>query len=118
MKLEGGCTRRVLLVGSYAVKLPRFGYGWRSGLQGLIHNLNEATWSRYCDRYAGLCPVVFSLPGGFLNVMQRARPLTSEEWSDFDYEAFVEHDDYRLPVENKDDSFGIVAGRIVAVDYG
>ena len=51
-------------------------------------------------------------------VMRRARPLTEAEWAAFDFEAFVERGDWRLPVENKDDSFGVLEGRIVAVDYG
>ena len=65
-----------------------------------------------------LCPVLFALPGGFLNVMRRAEPLTREEFFALDFKAFVEKLGYCVPVENKLDSFGKLSGKIVAVDYG
>ena len=68
--------------------------------------------------YAGFCPVVFSLPGGFLAVMKKAQILTWEEFCAFDYESFRERHSYEIPAENKADSFGWLNGEIVAVDYG
>jgi len=105
------------------------------------------------ERWPQLCPVIFSLPGGFLVVMPRARPLTDAEWAAFDYRAFVTRGDPYIgenfdayagtwrqgdqgqplsplvhgnadvpeglvPAEYKRDSFGVLEGRIVAVDYG
>ncbi len=65
-----------------------------------------------------LCPVLFSLPGGWLVVMSRARPLTCYEFNAFDTREFIERSDGVIPVEQKQDSFGWLDGRIVAVDYG
>jgi uncharacterized protein YbdZ (MbtH family) len=65
-----------------------------------------------------LCPVRFSIPGGWFVVMDRARPLDDAEWCDFEPELFAEHSEYTIPVEPKRDSFGVLAGRVVAVDYG
>jgi hypothetical protein len=68
-----------------------------------------------------LCPVLFSLPGGWLVVMRRAQVLTDSEWLQLDEAALMElinRDDYILPVELKSDSFGWLDGRLVAVDYG
>jgi hypothetical protein len=45
------------------------------------------------ERWPELCPLRFSLPGGFLVVMPRARPLTYAEWKAFDYRAFVTRGD-------------------------
>jgi hypothetical protein len=79
--------------------------------------MQERTFSR--TGWPELCPVLWSLPGGWLVVMQRAEPLTREEFMTFDIDGFREKPDYRIPgVENKMDSFGWIDGRIVAVDYG
>jgi hypothetical protein len=50
--------------------------------------------------------------------MIRARELSCEEWEAFDVESWRNCEEYIVPVENKRDSFGVFAGRIVAVDYG
>jgi hypothetical protein len=65
-----------------------------------------------------LCPVVWSVPGGWLLVMRRAEPLSDEEFDSLDFLRFARTADYAVPVEDKIDSFGRFAGRIVAVDYG
>jgi hypothetical protein len=109
----------VVLVGPWAIKVPRFGYGWAMGLRGLLANMQEAVFSR--ARWPELCPVVFALWGGWLIVMRRARPMTDVEWETFNVEAFrYPNDDYSrvIPVEEKRDSFGWLDGRVVAVDYG
>lgn len=116
IRFAGGTTRRVILVGRYAIKVPRVDYGWQAILGGLLANMRE--WSFSCAGWPELCPVLWRIPGGFLIVMRRARPLTDEEWTAFDYDSFIETDDYFVPVDYKYGSFGILDGRIVAVDYG
>lgn len=96
----------MLLLGPLAFKIPRL-TGWRAFLNGLLANLTEAEFSRLRD--PRLCPVVLALPLGLLVVMRRAEPFPSSmalpRWAD-------------LPVERKRDSFGLLTGRCVAVDYG
>ena len=111
-----GITREVFLIGQYAVKIPKMTYGWQKFLCGLLANMQEVTFSK--AGWPELCPVVFSIPGGWLIVMKRARPLTDQEWWGFDPNTFVEPGEYVVPAETKRDSFGILDGRIVAVDYG
>jgi hypothetical protein len=86
-----------------------------------------------------LCPVILSLLFGVIIVMRRARPLPDVMWNDLNWSAFVArcspdapdcHErsmqagwsidpaDGLLPVECKSTSFGLLDGRIVAVDYG
>lgn len=86
-------------------------------LHGLLANMQETAFGT-ASFLQGMAPVRFSLPGGFLVVMARARPLTDEEWAAFDYTAFVVRETYCIPAENKRSSFGVFAGDIVAVDYG
>ena len=116
-----GHSRTVFLVGRYAIKVPVVCYGWRAFLRGLLANLSEAEWARWTDAArVRLCPVVTALPGGFALVMRRARPLSEAEFGALDVEAFLCYAGdplYRLPVEAKADSFGMLDGRVVAVDY-
>ncbi len=118
-----GLTREVILTRRYAIKLPKLSRGWKLFRHGLRSNAQERDFAR--RGWKELCPVVFALPGGWLIVMRRARPLTDAEWEAFDAAAFCggspEHklDQGRgIPVELKKHSFGVLDGRIVAVDHG
>lgn len=110
-----GATRVVVLFGDYAVKLPR-PTTWRTFLNGLLANMQEREFSR--TKWPELCPVLASFPGGWLLVMRRAVPLSDAEWHDVNSGEWPEHGEYIVPVEMKRDSFGVIDGRIVAVDYG
>lgn len=109
-----GATRAVLLVGDAAIKVPRM-TTWRTFLNGLLANMQEREFSR--AGWPELCPVLFSIPGGWLVVMRRAAPLTDAEWCTVHPE-WAERGEYVVPVELKRDSFGVLGGRIVAIDYG
>jgi hypothetical protein len=110
-----GCTRLVVLTRRFAFKVPNPSE-WRLFLHGLIANMQERQFSK--AGWPELCPVKFALPLGFLVVMDRAQPMTREQWDAFDAEAFCTKDDYCIPAELKMDSFGWLRGRAVAVDYG
>jgi hypothetical protein len=111
-----GATREVFLVGRFAIKVPRMVYGWPMFLKGLLANMQEVDFSK--TGWPELCPVVFSLPGGWLIVMRRAQPISRDYWAFFDPEKFCEKEDRIIPAEHKLDSFGWLDGRVVAVDYG
>lgn len=120
MKLNTrGVTRFVILTRRYAIKVPRFWwhhtFRWQMFLFGLLGNMQEREFAR--TKWPELCPVVFSLPGGWLVVMRRAQPL-HDDLTDAQYDAIVNRPDYHVPAEHKVDSFGILDGRIVAIDYG
>lgn len=110
-----GVTRIVILIGPYAIKIPRLNYGWRMLLWGLIGNISEKTFSD--TKWKELCPVLLSFPGGFLNVMRRAEPVPYKLTKKAMW-AFREGCDYMVPAELKQDSFGILDGKLVVVDYG
>jgi hypothetical protein len=112
-----GITREVILTRRYAIKIPKLACGWKHFLWGLLANMQERTLSK--AGWPELCPVVFSLPGGWLLVMRRAGILTDADWASFNAKAFCETPNYFVPAEQwKQDSFGKIDGRIVAVDYG
>lgn len=127
-----GVTREVFLVGRYALKIPKLIYGWRLFLQGLLCNMQEAQWGR--SDMSEFCPVVFYIPGGWLVVMRRAAPLTEDQWRAFmqdrvaanaikSYDARDQIEswtggEYVVPAEIKQDSFGMLDGRVVVLDYG
>lgn len=117
IKFGYGCTRFVILVGSWAIKVPQFHYQWRHFLLGLLANMQERHWWSTFPK-PELCPVVWSMPGGWLLIMKRAEPMTREQFDDIDLHKWVDKGDWVVPAEPKMDSFGWYDGRLVAIDYG
>ena len=120
-RIEFGCTSYVLLIGRLAIKVPTL-RSWKHFLLGLIANMQERDFS--ASKWQQLCPVLFSVWGGWLVVMRRAEPLKESDWPAF-YDHIkdgwlcgVEGDGYYIPCEPKINSFGWYQGRIVCVDYG
>lgn len=152
-----GAVRTVVLTRHYVFKFPgRWTWAarrwwWRTWLRGLLSNMQEREFA--AEGWPELCPVSYSIAGGFLVVMRRARPLSDSEWQQLDYRAFVtrgegyaeanfdalagewrpgdpaqplyplvlgnaEPESGIVPAEHKRDSFGVLNGRIVAVDFG
>lgn len=122
-----GTTRTVILIRSYAIKIPKL-YSWKTFLIGLLSNMQEKEFSSMKDNR--ICPVIFYIYGGFLLVMPRCKSITEEEFKSFNYKDFskerneeiymgiITYKWCKVPVENKIDSFGWLDGRIVAIDYG
>jgi hypothetical protein len=103
-----GTHRTAYLTRKYAFKVPAL-REWRLFLLGLLANMQEARFWRD-THWPELCPVLFSLRGGFLVVMKRADPLSRERFLSFEYAEFVNKAMYHVPVENKLDSFGEIDG--------
>jgi hypothetical protein len=90
-----------------------------SFLRGLLANLQETAFSEL--DWPELCPVVFALPLGLLVVMPRARlcpPAYLDDPRAFEPLLYPVHGQYAVPAEPKPSSFGLLDGRVVAVDYG
>ncbi len=69
-----GVTREVLLVGGFAVKLPKLTYGWKMFLCGLLANMQEREFASL--RWPELCPVLFAVPGaGSSSCVEHANSL-------------------------------------------
>lgn len=113
--MHKGATRWVFLTKRYAIKIPSLS-SWGLFLTGLLANIQECVFSKV--KWPELCPVIWSIRGGWLVVMPRTVPISDEIWESFDYELFTDHPDYVVPVENKRSSFGWLNGHIVATDYG
>lgn len=107
ISLKRGITREVLLIGKYASFRS-----WWLFLEGLQCNMQETDRQR-CSEY--FCPIIFRIPGGFLNVMPRATETTL---TDDEFREFRELNELHIYVEGKDCSFGILNGKLIAVDYG
>ncbi len=116
-----GCARIVFLTKQYAWKIPNFlasdrTLSWRLFCQGMLANMQEVVFSR--TGWVELCPVLWHLPLGLLVVMPKVQVLTQEEFDAMDFQAFVEQEDYCIPIEEKANSLGWLDGKIVAIDYG
>ena len=107
MTIRIGTSRLVILTKRFAFKLPCI-LGWRRFLCGLLANIHECEWDGYSEL---LCPIVFSLPGGWIVVMKRASELVSLE--DVDLNLFA-----GLPLDIKPSNFGLLDGKVVLIDYG
>lgn len=111
-----GATRFVIITRRRAYKLPRL-LSWRHFLCGLLANMQEAQFGR--TGWPELCPVLWSLPGGFLVVMPRAQICTPDDFPpEEEMTRLIIKDDYVVPAELKPDSWGWWNGRLVAIDYG
>ncbi len=112
-----GTTRIIFELKAVVVKVPNFRDGWKLFLTGLLSNMQERQFGAL--GWPELCPIVWSLPGGWVVVMKKARMMTRAEFDKFDANDFIEDGLFcTLPVEPKMNSFGYYKGRIVAVDYG
>lgn len=66
----------------------------------------HGSWLIWCD----------PLPGGWLIAMPRCQPLTDNQWEILQSQGVYDY--LPIPVEFKRDSFGVLNGKIVAIDYG
>lgn len=112
-----GSTRWTFLVGRYAIKIPSC-HSYKNFLWGLLGNIQEKSLSTLKSKK--LCPVLFSIPGGFLSIYPKALRLSDDQFNSIDFEEWTENKEegFKIPIENKICSFGILNGNIVAVDYG
>ncbi len=117
MKLiNTGSTRLVILTKSYAFKIPRLNK-WKDFLNGLLSNLQEIDFNKLNE--PKLCPVLFSLPLGLLVIMPKCRILRDFEMNRKQLEEYCKvSENFILPCEYKEDSFGYYKGKLVCVDYG
>jgi hypothetical protein len=117
LSLHSGVSRMVVVCGPVASKFPR-------GVRGLRSNAYEAgIWKRnksHPTRGQHLCPVLWCAPFGLLLLMRAAKPLPPdtdltevlcEDWWDY----MPGGDEW--PCEPKPADWGLLDGRIVAVDY-
>jgi hypothetical protein len=115
MDQRNGTTRTVVLHDSVAVKFA-------TGDRGRRGNLREAElWDRYSDhptRSQILCPVLWCAADGSVLIMPKTLPLSLDfdlsTLPDWDYQAGADDSE---PFESKAPDWGILDGRVVAVDY-
>lgn len=115
-----GNTRRVVVFGPWAFKFAR-------GRAGVRCNLHEACLFRRArakpHRQSMLCPVLWCSSPAIVLVMRRAAtPVTQDQVNERMDNAFYEWNylgepDDEHPFEWKPSDWGILDGRLVAVDY-
>jgi hypothetical protein len=118
---RNGSTRLVILIGKWAVKVPKVPNSWYHFLYAILQNLNERnTWHWNSGRYEQgkshlLCPVIWCSMGGWVLIMRRALPISR---AIFESEsALSEHSKY-FPGDDDICNYGLINGKIVKVDYG
>lgn len=116
IKLLKGSSRWVIFLFGYAFKIPSF-YSYERFLWGLLANLRENRYYRLL-KSEKLCPIIFYLPFGLLNIMPKVEILNENEFKQFDALNFCLDNGNKIPAETKRDSYGKYCGKIVCVDYG
>jgi hypothetical protein len=114
-QIKCGVTRRVLLAGNYAFKVPNWAT-WKQFLYGLLSNMQERAFSRL--GWPILCPVLFSDPLGFLVIMPRCDPAPDACLAKCLAELETPYDWEGVPTDDKSENFGYLAGQLVVIDYG
>ena len=113
-----GITRTVILTNRYAIKFPTMRYGWSKFLIGLLSNMDEVRFTCLADHFK-LCPTLFNVPGGWMNVQPRCQPLTDDEWSTIEHLWEPGASNWcGISCDFKRDNFGTLNGVIVLLDYG
>lgn len=124
--VKTGITRYVLLIGPWAIKVPRF-TEFKLLLCGLLANMQERQWSGH---HPALAKVHYANRYGFLLIMERVRPLSvymrkrysdNDEFKEYLFEVFKFDDIRDLLLEDaKISNWGVSlrSGRMVKIDYG
>lgn len=120
IKYCSGRTRSVFLIGGLAFKLPSL-TSWSAFLTGLQGNMFEVSNKDTSSHY--LAPILFHIPGGFLNVMPRCEVYKEELHEDLIKYFDALYDEDFSSVLNiveiaEPRNFGKYKGRVVAIDYG
>lgn len=110
MEIKTGKTRLIILIGNYAIAVPRL----CNFKAGCIKNTRAALHDTYGNGI--LNPILAWTAFGLATLTRRATPLSDAEWHMFEYERYEKA--YWLGVAEERHKFGIVNNRIVALSYG
>jgi hypothetical protein len=126
VRIAKGVSRIVILTKKHAIKIPNFA-SWEQFLWGLMGNLSEWKWAGYSrthTREAHICPTLWRIPGGFLNVMVRADAVIDTDKFWMDYNAMLDEVSISksiavdfLKSDAKPHNFGYLDGVLVKIDY-
>lgn len=83
MKVKKGARRWVFITEKYAFKIPSLS-SFEAFIEGLMHNISENSFAEL--ELPELCPIVFRIPGGFLNIMPKCKCGTWPGWDKKDCE--------------------------------
>lgn len=73
---RNGCTRTVILIGKYAIKIPCLHYNYPMFIEGIRANLNERQYICFQDR-APIAKTFYANRFGLLNIQERVRPVNN-----------------------------------------
>jgi hypothetical protein len=111
----GGCTRLVLLIGKFAVKIPNFTVCHKHFLQGCYANWSERDYCKALkcihEMYSKVTPTIFCSWFGLMSIQKRVVPLERHLTED-ECEYFKNQ-----TTDIKMQNFGYLDGVLVCVDY-
>jgi hypothetical protein len=117
-----GVTRTVILTRRWAVKVPSWRGGSVGGIRGrlqslawgLLANQSEYEWHTFGAWSGKVAPVRRSWLWGVVQVYPRCDPLPVDELGNYGGDLPDLDPD---PGDHKPDNYGVLAGRVVRIDY-
>jgi hypothetical protein len=124
VRIKRGITRTVLLTRRYAIKVPSLRGHCEGGIRGrlaglacgILANQSESQWSSFEGWRGGVAPVLQSWLGGMVQVYPRCDPLPDVVQGSYVGAVPLPRLDPD-PGDHKADNYGLLAGRIVRIDY-
>lgn len=114
----GGSTRRVFLIGKYAIKIA-WSDSWKNFLRGCVYNLDELTWSPV--KCKNLTRIYWCSCTGLISVHERVRPVRNYGLFQLDLTELCiksDIDSYFWMLDSKPENFGYRGSTLVKLDYG
>ncbi len=119
---RNGCTRIVILIGNYAIKIANW-TRWELFLHGLLANMNEQRFRCLYKNESekAMAPVLFVIPGGLLSIQRRVRPVRHRGLFWLSLEEITHKTNlgrefwYNDP---KPENFGYIGSQLVKIDIG
>lgn len=119
LEIHKGITRKVLLIGKFAIKVPRLFNRHYNFLHGCMSNWKERDFCKKFkdvdfenNKYEFVAPSYFCSWFGLVQIQARCK-VNTRELTDEELEFFTELCDS----ETKPENFGYYKGKLVCLDY-
>lgn len=119
VEFNSGQSRLVMLIGKYAIKLPRFSRLYRISQGRNCNKAERHAWNE--NIYPQLCPIVYADKYGWIVLMLRASPMSSIEFDDWFYSddwPFIPNSESPFELKHTDAGYLPPDKRRVMIDYG
>jgi hypothetical protein len=120
VQIRGGCTRTVILIGKYAIKLPSLHMGYVGFLKGILDNIQEDK-TNYWKPALSISKTIYCNCTGLLLIAERVRHVKHVGLYQVELArlcAIAPDDEHFYKDDARSDNYGYDArNRLVKLDY-